>query len=436
LVLDYDERIFRSFIIAKNRTKNNELRMALAVFDKRKDERFDVLSEILEIMRMRHALAERVYYHKTKAIATSMLISISMAVEDFPKDTNPYEHPNNSILNFTDAKLFKFLEDNCQDENKNKLLKMLITRNLYKVGGIIPYRLALPEDIDSIFVKPYHDDPEQEKRKELENKIKINNEAIVYCPPQHPQAKEIQTFIQTSELEYALPLNRMQEELSIKDEVKLLSKDKYEHLWKFFLLLHPEDVKNKIIISKVVHNFCKFVMPDRHGLKFLNDKKFVRHKDYKPIAELRKDLLNEWRQIADDGLNEKHGQSLKPFLNKKDSLINPYILHQLEDIISHDEKWKEYEHHEFISKEEYFKVFDKIWYELFVQKPIKNFNHVHKQKFSNIGNNPERIQEFKQSFKDAVIQCEARGSADSHDHEIFQIAEDFVIDKFKNEENK
>jgi HD superfamily phosphohydrolase len=70
LAQDYDERVFRYFAVAQGR-------LALS-FNKHGMDRPDARSEVVQLLRMRYFLTERVYYHHTKVVAGAM---ISKAVE-------------------------------------------------------------------------------------------------------------------------------------------------------------------------------------------------------------------------------------------------------------------------------------------------------------------------------------------------------------------
>jgi HD superfamily phosphohydrolase len=403
LQMIYDEKIFKFFFIGKD-INNGEHRLALSIFDKRGDERFDVLSEILEIMQMRHALAERVYYHKTKAIATSMLISIlNKQIKKLPKDSNPYENED-SILNFTDSKLFEYLEGICSNDLKQaELLSMIKNRRLYKVGAIITARSAenLDLNISENFVRPYHDDEDyKEKEKMLNEKIQMKNKVMIYCPPEHPQAKEIQTFIQTRDKTRVAPLNQVKHDLTIKQQVNFLSKEKYKNLWKFFLFLHPDDSKNEIIVSKIITKFCKcLLIDDQLSKNLIRDKDFIKHSKYQPLTKLRGDLLDEWKEKKDGELAKNIPKpTLASFTSEKCSIIYPKIFIGMKDIVSDDTNWKNYEKSEFTEKEEYFNAFDMIWWKLFIEKPKREMDAANCRKLDAVGGAVDRIRGYQENL--------------------------------------
>lgn len=84
LKLDFDNRIFRYFEICK---VDGISRLAIRIFSNKI--RLDVLSEILNVLKMRYLLSERVIFHPTKCAAGAMLgrlvslLGISDAEEDF-----------------------------------------------------------------------------------------------------------------------------------------------------------------------------------------------------------------------------------------------------------------------------------------------------------------------------------------------------------------
>src|SRR6185369_11341101 len=67
---NYDQRVFESFIIEDGRLVMN--------LEKQGRLRLDALSELINLLRLRYTLSERVYYHHTKVSSGAM---ISKAVE-------------------------------------------------------------------------------------------------------------------------------------------------------------------------------------------------------------------------------------------------------------------------------------------------------------------------------------------------------------------
>lgn len=363
----YDERIFKYFIIGKDVSVGaaGGLHLGIAIYGKRKEEKQDIINAILKIMSIRQSLAQVVYYHKAKTAATCMLTKIMEECK--PPDTNPYDD-SNSILNFTEEKLLSFLEENCSKEENKELLKRLRNRELNKIGAIIPYTLANElGNIKEIFIKPYH--ASYENRGRLENKIKVSKNVIVYCPPEHPQAKEIGTFIQKKANQIELvPLAHSFKGMEIGDEIKLISIDKYIRLWKFFLFIHPEDAENPIIVSRIIDRFCEeieSITGAGNKDKLLKSDKFVVHPLFKHLKDLEKELLETWKEIwENEGREEIKKRKITTTVKDTETYFTRYeIIERMKDEIDKKDWWKEYQDEEKppLKKEEYFKLFAQLW---------------------------------------------------------------------------
>lgn len=305
--LRYSPRIFKHFYIGKDES-NNELRLAIGILDKRGMERTDIINIIINLMGMRHRLAETVYYHKTKTIVTSMFLYTLNVLDKYnvlPQDSNPYSDEN-SILKFGDEELMIYLGNKLDDlrekesprkEYSGKLeyfqgqeneievalniLKSIRERKLYKVGAILTRPLFINTNLGSYItdlIEKYHFDPNhKQKIRELENYIEnevgCKNKILIYCPPHHPQAKEVATFIQIKKEGDCLPINQFSNKVggSLKKDIELISKEKYENLWKFFLFVPPVINENEVLITKIVQKFIKKILEDHNSIDKLEE---------------------------------------------------------------------------------------------------------------------------------------------------------------------
>jgi len=361
---DYDERILKYFIIGRDASvgSNGRLHLGIAIYGKRKEEKQDIINTILKLMSIRQSLAQVVYYHKTKAAATCMLTKIMEECK--PPDTNPYADPD-SILNFTEGKLFSFLEKNCGEENK-ELLRRLRDRQLNKIGAVIPYTLAEElGNIHKILIKNYH--TSQSNRNEIEDKIKVSKDVIIYCPPEHPQAKEIGTFIQDEANKISLiPLAHSFRGTEIGEEINLISKKKYVRLWKFFLFIHPDDAENPVIVSRIIDNFCEEIAnitKKENKEKLLNDRKFVAHPHFKRFKQVEMDLLEMWKETWErEGIEEIKKGKITPVASDEKEFFTRYeILDKMKEEINKDDWWEVYGRNPPITEDEYFDLFAQLW---------------------------------------------------------------------------
>jgi len=361
----YDERIFKYFILGKDASvgASGALHLGIAIYGKRKEEKQDIINAILKIMSIRQSLAQVVYYHKTKAAATCMLTKIMEECK--PPDTNPYID-SNSILNFTEEKLLDFLEENCEKEENKELLERLRNRQLNKVGAVIPYTLAKEfGNIEKVFIDKYH--ASEEHRNEIEGKVKVSNGVIVYCPPAHPQAKEVGTFIQKeANKAWLVPLAHNFRGMEIGDEIELISRDKYVRLWKFFLFIHPDDAKNPIILNRIIDKFCEEIekiVKIKNKDELLNDKKFVTHPLFQRLEDLEMVLLEEWKEIwEEEGTKEIEKGQITPADGSGNVFFTRYeIFDKMKEEINKNNWWEDYRKDPPLTNVDYFDLFARLW---------------------------------------------------------------------------
>lgn len=433
--LKYSSRIFKYFYIGKDES-HNELRLAIGILDRRRMERTDILNIIINLMSMRHRLAETIYYHKTKTIVTTMFLYILNVLEKnevLPEDSNPYPDNKNSILNFGDEELMIYLGKKLEElkeaprkkytvnlenfqgqENEIKvalnMLKSIRERKLYKVGAILTRSLLINANLVSYIediIDKYHNHPNHKQNikdleKYIETEVGYKNKILIYCPPRHPQAKEVATFIQIEKEGDCLPINQFSNKVggSLMREIKLVSEEKYENLWKFFLFIPPEINENEVLTTKIVHKFIEKILDDHNA----SDK-------LKEITNSR-DLIASMNYIKGNIVNKLFTDWLE---NYKD-IVPPDI----EILMKTKKLQKIREDSSLTSKADYFIKFDEFWNEI-VEENFKE-------------KKPEiveflRIDTFKDDLKAAVIGASRAG------HRLptaeFVNAIDIVVSRYK-----
>jgi HD superfamily phosphohydrolase len=98
----------------------HDVHMALSLVDRRGKPRLDTTTGVVELVRQRYRFAEIVYYHKTKAAASSMLARVFQLI-DAPAEVRP-EHLPISVLDV--AATVKELLDAKKDRRKQRLDRM------------------------------------------------------------------------------------------------------------------------------------------------------------------------------------------------------------------------------------------------------------------------------------------------------------------------
>lgn len=181
---DYDDRVFRYFTLS-----GGHLALAMA---KHGMDRPDARSEVIQLLRMRYFLTERVYYHHTKVIAGAM---ISKAVE------LAVEHGllgESELLELNDWTLLDRLE-RAPVPAIAALARRLGCRDLLKRGYVISAATVAFEE-RSALVARYHES--RAERREAEERLaaalgRDAAEIVVYCPALTVM-KEAAALVETS----------------------------------------------------------------------------------------------------------------------------------------------------------------------------------------------------------------------------------------------
>jgi len=237
----YDERILSYLYITKH---NGKHRLVLRLIKpKTREIRRDVLSELMDLLRLRYSLAEKIYYHHTKMIASAMLIS---AVNSMVQEG---KLSSEMLYGMEDDTLLKFMFS-AGSAIANHIISHLEERKLYKIAydlsfseeGIAQTETQKKKEIIAKLTDPkqrYNMERALETMNSSSNMIKENPGSIViYCPKTEMGLKEIETLVDWGK-EKICPLKDIGDP-RIQDEIKSSITDKHRELWKMYVLVDPE----------------------------------------------------------------------------------------------------------------------------------------------------------------------------------------------------
>jgi uncharacterized protein len=213
----YDSRIFESFILEGGRLVVN--------VEKNGTIRLDTLSELVNLLRIRYTLSERVYYHHTKIASGAM---ISKAVELALREGLSVEQ----LRTLRDETLIWTLrERNAKNSTIAHLLSRLEARQLYRACYVLTTEIGEQRRQD-IVTRFHYDLKERETAEEaIAREAGIQpHEIIIYCPSFGMSLSEAEVPARLMG-DRILPLSA-----SNNEEIRIL-KDKHEGLWKFFVLI-------------------------------------------------------------------------------------------------------------------------------------------------------------------------------------------------------
>jgi hypothetical protein len=216
LANDYDDRVFHYFS-----TQDDHLALNMT---KHGMERPDARSEVVQLLRLRYFLTERVYYHHTKVAAGAM---ISKAVE-LALGAGDLEEKD--LLRLNDWTLIDLLQKS-QCEPVGALVDRLMRRDLLKRGYIVSARsadLAARAEL----VRRYHESAHERRSAEeaLADAAGCSaNEVILYCPALTVM-KEAAAWVRVPE-----GLRRLNETGGAASAEIAAIETRYEGLWRLYV---------------------------------------------------------------------------------------------------------------------------------------------------------------------------------------------------------
>lgn len=221
LAHDYDERIFRYFILA-----GEDLALNLA---RGRMDRPDARSEVLQLLRTRYFLTERVYFHHTKVCAGAM---IARAVEG----ALAYGLREEDLLWLSDATLLDRLKGypaGAPDPRLRRLAEDVERRRLFKRGYVVSAsRVPRPER--EALVRRFHSD--RVARRAAEEDLAralglVPEDVIIYCPGLS-MMKEAAALVQTGR-----GLVRLNDPAADPPWELRALEEQYEALWRFYVFV-------------------------------------------------------------------------------------------------------------------------------------------------------------------------------------------------------
>jgi HD superfamily phosphohydrolase len=213
----YDARIFESFIIEDGKLVMN--------LEKQGRLRQDALSELVNLLRIRYTLSERVYYHHTKVSSGAM---ISKAVELALREGLTVEE----LWTLKDETLLWTLRElYARNSTVAHLLKRLEARQLYRACHVLGTEVGEKRRLD--IVGRFHHDIEAREAAEagIARASGIQpHEIVIYCPSFGMSLSEAEVPVRLERGEIR-PLSGANNE-----EIRIL-KEKHKELWKFYVLI-------------------------------------------------------------------------------------------------------------------------------------------------------------------------------------------------------
>lgn len=217
----YDARLYRSFRVDRNTDR--------LYLDAQKDGivREDVVSEVVNLLRLRYFLSERVYFHHSKTASGAMISrAVECAVNEGLRLEDLFDLRDDTLLFLLDRKHGRIPAVRC-------LIDHTLSHRLYKRAFVVTRRVGLERQAE--LIGAYHHDRAAREAAEgsLSRTLKLKpGELIVYCPAAKMQLKEAHVPMRVDGGEL-----RSLGDLSLP-EISVLT-DRHRDLWRFYVFVAP-----------------------------------------------------------------------------------------------------------------------------------------------------------------------------------------------------
>ena len=231
-------------------------RLAIRLYKKdAKEQRHAVISELVQLLKSRYFLAERVYFHHAKQISSAMLASAVYYAMHHSKNRLTLHN----LQSLGDDELLKKLCEENYNEVTTKLANALCNRKLYKRFFIISKREAEADESRNhleYLRKTFHSDATSraEKEEQICEYAKLDKgDVIIYCPNPDMNLKEAKMRV-TSNRGVA-PLTDAANELT-KDKINSIIRS-HQELWQLQVFVRYEVFLNdsKTELLKAICNY-------------------------------------------------------------------------------------------------------------------------------------------------------------------------------------
>jgi len=251
----------------------------------------EILSEAIDLLRRRFALAEKVYFHRTKTSASAMLISALGSASMKLNDNNTYIMSDSDFIS-------KLRVDN--SERTKHLIEAYEARRLYKPVYKLNYREPREDDpgllkLWRVMYPKYRDSKwRKDREQELETIAELPRGSIaIYCPDNNMNLKQFEMLVQshpTGEIKYLKNIL----DPSRKREMDAIN-ERFAQLWKLQVFVDPDALDVSLVSSDPV---CDFSALCESFIEFPNDIPELQGQGRHLQDQIADRVITEWEQAG------------------------------------------------------------------------------------------------------------------------------------------
>lgn len=289
LNLGYDDRIIRYFDIHK------ESQQMVVQLEKGGEFRRDNVSELIDLLRNRYSLAEKVLFHHTKLAATAMLAR-SFQLSGLTE--------SDILLSGQEELLSRLANDD--NAVVAELARRLQSRQIHKLMFRVAPDYTGLRDTRQRLAQMFNKAPEEREdmAKLLEDRFDMESGSIcIYCPHEEMQFKSAEVQVIVGEGFEPRPLSELEEPAFAQDVRSL--KSKHQALWSMCIFLSEDEYHKAVQVAEAF----KEAMASR-GLVVANDLDVRPSRRWKD-AKLRSQIIERFAEDKDITISEKRHLQLE-----------------------------------------------------------------------------------------------------------------------------
>lgn len=273
----FDERFVSYVHLAKYPRKQGKLRTVLRLIKPTSKElRRDVLSEFLQLLRLRYSLAEKALYHHTKIASSAMIMSaVGHQLAEMDSDRRLqflrrlYEMTDGDLLSYLSREGNSVARNIAAEYGRRSLVKPVYSFGRSEPGDPLfetkdhtvqtfcgkslleppstPKPLKVPEESATDALPEIGDIRRVTARSAIERGLEMVSglkpgDVVVYCPPPGLGVKLMKTLVQVGTSTYGPAEHVLQS--AILNEFKYSVSDKHRDLWRLTVFLNAEAISS------------------------------------------------------------------------------------------------------------------------------------------------------------------------------------------------
>lgn len=234
--LSYDSQLFSHFVVDEYR--DNEPRVGIVVEEEPEEFKRSIVTDSLDLLKARYALAEKVHQNQSKVKFSTMIIrSVYAALRSDDVDIDKEE-----LMKMGDDPLVEQLANISPEEEQYyvRAAKNIATKIIKREDYMSIFDMNAFDESGNQRIKSFIDQPDERDKfiRRLENAIDARPGAVLVYSPEKRTGKPAQVkMVRQSEMKMLEELIDEFDKFEYKQQEYTAIRDSYEKLWRFHVFL-------------------------------------------------------------------------------------------------------------------------------------------------------------------------------------------------------